>query len=502
MIVDNIRYGFATNSSSTHSLAIWKSDAPIPTEPEPETFGWEWFTANTQEGKEKYLRSIFMGDASRIVGREGAVHMASLIWSQDREKLRKEIEDVNVDHDSDPCLPMNWDGMFLNMDFVMEFNRVLRNPKIAILGGNDNEEDPGAFAHGYEPISKMGGLFGYSANVARKDPAYGHWTMFDRKNGRKIRLRLDETMSADAKRSSLPELVDCKITDYCPFGCAFCYQGSTKEGKHADTFDVLNTLRALANLEVFEVAFGGGEPTLHPEFVRIMESARSYHIVPNFTTRNLGWLKDETVRDKIIDAMGAFAYSVDTPADIIRVSEAIKGIEKLSGYDSRRVTVQYVVGQDVQEDALREILKTAANVRIPITLLGYKTTGRGAAFGEKPCPRWVDIIDEVRRDDYVQVGIDTVLADRGRERLIEKGLNPVCLAPTEGTFSCYIDSVTNRMHRSSYDHSEGVPVKVTRTHTYVTRDWEEEGAGKMKTYSHEEIDENSVKEAWMKVRLP
>jgi len=84
MIVDNIRYGFATNSSSTHSLAIWKSDAPIPTEPEPETFGWEWFTANTQEGKEKYLRSIFMGDASRIVGREGAVHMASLIWSQDQ----------------------------------------------------------------------------------------------------------------------------------------------------------------------------------------------------------------------------------------------------------------------------------------------------------------------------------------------------------------------------------------------------------------------------------
>lgn len=278
-----------------------------------------------------------------------------------------------------------------------------------------------------------------------------------------------------------------------------CYQGSTKDGKHADTFVVQETLRALGALQVFEVAFGGGEPTLHPDFVQILETARNNNVVPNFTTRNLAWLKDETVRDKVIGAMGAFAYSVDTPDDIRRLDEATKGIKALRDYDSRKVTVQYVVGQDVEENALRDILTTAASVRIPITLLGYKTTGRGAAFGEKPCPRWVDLLDEVRKSKYVQVGIDTVLADRGRERLIEKGLDPVCLAPTEGTFSCYIDAVTKKMHRSSYDHSDGVGISASKTDKFTVEDGDGE---KERSYTYDSIDSDTVMTAWEKVRLP
>lgn len=504
MQFDNIRYGFATNSSSTHSLAIWKDGRDVPAAPEPDTFGWEWFTANTEEAKAKYVRSLFMKAASGKIGEEAAVHLASLLWGQDREKLAREFQDVYVDHDSDPYFPLNWSGEFLDMNFVMEFYKVLQNPKLAILGGNDNEENPGAFDPGYETITQMGGLFGgWGKSVARKDEKYGHWTLFDRSNGRKVRIRLDETMARDAKRSTLPELVDIKITDYCPFGCSFCYQGSTKEGKHANIYEVLNTLNSLAKLQVFEVAFGGGEPTLHPDFVRIMTTARYLKVVPNFTTRNLGWLKDETQRDNIIEAMGAFAYSVDTPADILRLKDAIKDIKELTAYDSRRVTVQYVVGQDVEEKALRDILMTAAEARIPITLLGYKTTGRGAAFGEKPCPRWVDIIAEIRKEKYLQVGIDTVLADRGRERLIERGLDPVCLAPTEGTFSCYIDSVTGRMHRSSYDHSEGTPISAMKTHTYKSLGVYDDDcpAGTPQTYTREEIDADTVFSAWEKVRL-
>ncbi len=500
MIVDNIRYGFATNSSSTHSLAIWKGLGPIPTEPEPDTFGWDWFTANTADSKGAYLRSLFMADASRVVGGESAAHMASLLWGVDRERLAVEFREVSVDHDSDPYLPRTWDGKFPHMDFTMEFNRMLQNPRIAILGGNDNEDDPGAFSSGYATLDRMGGLFGgYDHGVARRDPTYGHWTIFNRVNGKKIRIRLDETLSSNAERSTIPELVDLSLTDACSFGCPMCYRGSTPEGKHADTFVVQETLRALGELQVFEVAFGGGEPTLHSDFVKILETARYNNVVPNFTTRNLAWLRDEKVRDKIIAAMGAFAYSVDTPDDIRRVDEATKGIKPLRDYDSRKVTVQYVVGQDVEENALRDILMAAAEVRIPITLLGYKTTGRGAAFGEKPCPRWVDIIDEVRKSKYVQVGIDTVLADRGRERLIEKGLDPVCLAPTEGTFSCYIDAVTKKMHRSSYDHSEGVDISASKTDRFTVEDGEGQ---KERSYTYDTIDFDTVMAAWEKVRLP
>ena len=228
MIVDNLRYGFATNSSSTHSLAIWKGEGPIPTEPEPDTFGWEWFTANTADSKGAYLRSLFMEDAARVVGGESAVHMASILWGADRERLAVEFHGVNVDHDSNPYLPRTWDGKFPNMDFTMEFHRMLQNPRIAILGGNDNEEDPGAFHPGYSTLDRMGGLFGgYGRGVARRDPTYGHWTIFSRENGKKVRIRLDETLSSNAERSTVPELVDMKITDYCPFSCEFCAVAGT-----------------------------------------------------------------------------------------------------------------------------------------------------------------------------------------------------------------------------------------------------------------------------------
>jgi len=59
--------------------------------------------------------------------------------------------------------------------------------------------------------------------------------------------------------------VDIKITDYCPFGCPFCYQGSTVKGIHADFEELKKAIDFFVDkVGVFEVILGGGEPTLYP----------------------------------------------------------------------------------------------------------------------------------------------------------------------------------------------------------------------------------------------
>ena len=55
MRVHNIRLGFATNSSSSHSIVFWPEDLPIPPTDEFHQFGWENFTVSDREGKRNYL---------------------------------------------------------------------------------------------------------------------------------------------------------------------------------------------------------------------------------------------------------------------------------------------------------------------------------------------------------------------------------------------------------------------------------------------------------------
>lgn len=237
-----------------------------------------------------------------------------------------------------------------------------------------------------------------------------------------------------------------------------CYMGSTPEGKHGDYNWISNLLYTLRECEVLEVALGGGETTLHPRFVDILETARRYNIVPNFTTRNLAWLKDDVLRERIFKVMGGFAFSVETADDVRKFAKAIEPYKSfLQGWAYNKATVQYIVGRDADESVFEDILRTCATLHIPITLLGFKTTGRGASFGEKPNPLWVDVVNRVRKDTYgLRVGIDTVLAQKGYDKLIDAGLDPRCVATTEGTFSCYADAVKKRMYKSSYDRSEGV----------------------------------------------
>jgi len=95
-----------------------------------------------------------------------------------------------------------------------------------------------------------------------------------------------------------PEFWDVKITNVCDGGCPYCYQDSSMNEKHPlhmpekimDFFGPIPVKK-----RPFQVAIGGGEPTMHPEFVHILECFSNLGIVPNYTTN--GWAYGANPRD-------------------------------------------------------------------------------------------------------------------------------------------------------------------------------------------------------------
>lgn len=438
----NVRLGFANNSSSSHSIVFLKNpSAASDNDSSGYEFGWDFFTAISRRSKENYLIATVGSHLKDMVG-EGT---ARIILGHLLNRNVNDMElDGYVDHQSCLVIPQDFYGNSIDIEYFKELSEVLLRDDVAVLGGNDNEEKSHPLiADSSGPALKGVPDDNYSSGwVARKDDNV--WVFFHRPTGNKIRFSFDN--NAKYKRSSLPELVDIKITDFCPYGCVFCYQGSTTEGKHADRYAVSSYASVLSKNKVFEVALGGGEPTLHPDFVEILRDFQSKGIVPNFTTRNLAWLRGDH-REEILRLCGSFAVSTENAKDISKLADSLR----YHRVDFKKATLQFIAGA-TDKWKFRQLVETAIKEGLTYTILGYKTTGRGDSF--KPASTaddcWNVLMELLEKYPYMRVGIDTVFAEQIEHRLKEQKVHPAFYHTKDGVFSCYIDAVKKMIAPSSY----------------------------------------------------
>jgi hypothetical protein len=479
--VFNLRLGFACNSSSTHSVVVFppglRPQADEAFDAERENFGWDPFTLVSPEAKRAYLYAQAMPSVSRAALRRAALEglqpptephwearadgefERSPRWreydariQQHRIEVLREVggEDMghldSVDHESQVLMATTFDERHLFRPPFDDLKAVLADPEVVVLGGNDNG---GAHHLAGREQRRVSTLRAEEAFVARDDGT--HFTAFSRQNGTKLRFKNKEIVSL--RRSATPELVDVKLTDYCEMDCAYCYQGSTRKGKHAHRGTVEAIIRGLASLETFEVAFGGGEPTLYPGFLELLQFTRELGIVPNFTTRNVDFLEANAAALKKV--IGAVAISIDSSEDM---SLATDRLQTTPVFDC--VQWQVVHGACSTEelaniDRLRE--------GRPLMLLGWKTTGRGASAKAKVCDwqkalrRWTAVAPppDHREGPSNTAGWEALYIDTEFQRQFQKVLNQhgalsQTLGTPEGTFGCYIDAVNGVMGPSSY----------------------------------------------------
>jgi len=70
-----------------------------------------------------------------------------------------------------------------------------------------------------------------------------------------------------------PEIVHLEISDRCNMNCPYCYVGK-KEAKELSTGEWIRIIRKLSDAGVFQVTFGGGEPTMRDDIFVLASYAR------------------------------------------------------------------------------------------------------------------------------------------------------------------------------------------------------------------------------------
>lgn len=458
-MITSIRLGHATNSSSSHSIiAFANRNVPSGRSPRGYRYGWEQFTLDTPQQKIEYLcvdRNIKIPDdlspEARAVIAEAGVDLEAIISDiTDAQGDDEWSMNVYIDHESHG-LTHTPSGLSDE-----EWLRVFLDERIAIFGGNDNRDDNDSdiIMQDSRRVAVRLGERGRDIQITARDD---YVLMYDPKSGNKIRFSTGHVEKAKA-----PELVDVKITDQCSYGCAFCYQGSTPEGQHADLDTVKAVIDALADAGTLEIAIGGGEPTEHPHFADILRYADQRGVTPNFTTFTDAWLGtdvEEAVREVSRSRGLGIGVSVSGPKDLNKM-DRIRTALSARGYNRAQVMAQTVVGV-ASAATTTGLMDMALREGHSVLLLGYKTTGRGNVYARKSVSD-ADVTEMIRHfvetqtDDWTNdammrsVSVDTAFLDQYGNVLDTLGIEKELRTSPEGAFSMYVDAVSMQMGPSSW----------------------------------------------------
>lgn len=138
----------------------------------------------------------------------------------------------------------------------------------------------------------------------RGSPAGVH--MFNRITG--LNVLLDEVPVPAALYARAPRQVSIALTNRCDLTCAHCYAPKSRDELRFDI--VARWLRELDEHGTLGVGFGGGEPTLHPEFIKLCQyAAHETQLSVSFTTH--GHHIDNAMAERLRGSVHFIRVSMD-----------------------------------------------------------------------------------------------------------------------------------------------------------------------------------------------
>lgn len=504
--IKNIRMGHATNSSSTHSIVIFPKGHNVSSEIYDQFhYGWEKFVLVDKEDKLDYFATQMVLSMQEHVGAEQAaaickewlgVDLSHTIQIPDADESWRDGPycDVSVDHQSVFTFPVK-----APKEFVEAFRDVISDDRVVILGGNDNDGSFDGEVQG-QTYDSESFIQNFLDDVNRAESEFmkirksgEDWVMYNGVTGGKVRFTLDiekDFEPTNHGKAETPELVDVKITDYCPFGCEFCYQSSTRDGVHASLETLETVFASLRDMEVFEVALGGGEPTMHPDFAKILQTLRTdYGLTPNFTTFTNKWINDEAKLDAVFKYARGIGVSIHSIQDFEKIPPIIKALDDKAGYGSspppiepyqvpyylnHQVVAQHVVGSLSLDETIK-LIDHAFKLGVQLLLLGYKTVGFGGITGSHDMSG-LEMALKLSVENHhrqLNLSIDTAMAQNFPKLCEALDVDGIFVIPEEGKFSCYIDAVDKLYGPSSYIEKSDMVGLPTTTDEYrrIFQEW-------------------------------
>jgi radical SAM protein with 4Fe4S-binding SPASM domain len=124
--------------------------------------------------------------------------------------------------------------------------------------------------------------------------------------------RCKEPARSGAGELSAPLVAHWAVTYRCNLQCSFCYAASGPHREPGPEAGVrLRLVERLADWGVLEVALGGGEPAILPDFPDLLAAIRAAGMVPNVTTN--GTVQTPRVVRALADHAGVVHLSADRP---------------------------------------------------------------------------------------------------------------------------------------------------------------------------------------------
>lgn len=197
-------------------------------------------------------------------------------------------------------------------------------------------------------------------------------------NGKTIRIALDPKKPID--ELLYPEFYDVSVTSYCEGNCPYCYQNSLDTNSHP--INIIEKFKLFfepmsENQRPFQIAFGGGEPTTHPDFSKLIKVCYDMGITPNYTTNGM-WVNFDLNKRRIIEAT-TLAYcggvAVSTHTHLKKYWElAVKSYLKLDIFTNLHI----IIGDRKSIDDFLKIYKKYKGmikyfVLLPLTAQGRAT---------------------------------------------------------------------------------------------------------------------------------
>jgi len=365
------------------------------------------------------------------------------------------VDDSEVDHQSQICgAPLRKDGT-PDFEAVFRIMELILESDAEILISNDNggpgpgyDENRDEYcdddtskghplgANLFWDVCSPGKTINWLGPDAFAIAGYG-----DRKTIYKLK--------EDAKM--LPYLCDIKITDYCERGCPECYQNSSREGKHASLDSIVRFIKKYPH--VMEVAVGGGEPTLHPQFDKIVNMLSGSGIRVNFTTRNLKWFSKPTTK-----SFKAFAYSIDSADNIDAGRLAVIAAREMSAigkYDQSSGALHVIAWpKDIVKMSTMDITKN--DDRIKVVLLEPKHTNPASTLrceteleeigGESALTEAYKAL--LNEKNCRSLAVDTPLIKRYKDLI---NFDERYMREEDGELSFYYDAVEEKEYKNSYE---------------------------------------------------
>lgn len=188
--------------------------------------------------------------------------------------------------------------------------------------------------------------------------------------GKTIRIAIDK--DKPILELEYPEFYDVKITDYCSGNCPWCYQNSTRNGKHFENIvDKCKQLFGLMteNQRPFQVALGGGNPNQHPDFIKLLRYLSSINITPNYTTNGIGLI------EKVLEATKKYCggIAVSCHSHLEKIWKL--AIERFLEYQIK-TNLHIIISDKNSINYLREIYDLYKDKVDYFVLLPYTTQGR------------------------------------------------------------------------------------------------------------------------------